>query len=89
VNFQQCTQENQVLDNQVESSSTGILFNGTGIVSKNFVRSASIGIAADWSTYTAITDNALSGTQTRLYVHPSRVYTRTISNNCDMAGVCN
>jgi hypothetical protein len=89
VNFQQCTQENQVLDNQIESSSNGINFNGTGIVSKNFVRGAATGISADWSTYTAITDNALSNTTTRLNVHPSRVYTRTISNNCDMAGACN
>jgi hypothetical protein len=88
VNFQQCTQENQVLDNQIEGSNTGVVFNGSGIVSKNYVRSASVGIAADWSNYTAITDNALSGTATRLSVNLARVAHRTISNNCDLNGAC-
>jgi hypothetical protein len=88
VNFQQCTKENQVLDNQIESARTGIVFNGSGIVSKNFLRGYATGIVADYSTYSAITDNVFSGTATRLSVHPSRVYHKTLSNNCDVNGNC-
>ena len=90
VNFQQCPQENTVLDNQVEATGTGIIFNGSGIASKNMIQGATTGISADWSTYTALTDNmfSLPSTSRRYYLEPSRVYHSTIRNNCDIGGNC-